>query len=162
MKIEEILETYNTNRLEKSQALYTSIFVIQNRLQNAGEKIQNELSIKQWLLLTMVSVCPESRTLSNIGRLMGCSRQNVKKLVSTLEKKQYIRLIKGSNNSLCIELTDKVEEYGKKIGKTQLAFLELLFKEFSDREIEQFFKMVLKLYSGLEKVEDFSGGANYE
>ena len=108
MKLEDILDEYNNDRLTREQALFTSIFVIQNRIQTAGEKIQNELSMKQWLLITIISVCPKPHTLTNIGRMMGCSRQNVKKLVMVLEEKGYIKAINGSNNSLFIELTDKV------------------------------------------------------
>lgn len=162
MKIEDVVAKYNTDRLTREQALFTSIFIIQNRLQNSGERIQNELSMKQWLLLTMISVCPEPHTLSNIGRLMGCSRQNVKKLITTLEKKGYVIITEGSNNSICVELTNKVNKYSNAIGKKQIELLNLLFQEFSDNEIETLFNMLLKLYSGLGYVESFSGGINYE
>ena len=162
MKIEDVVAKYNTDRLTREQALFTSIFIIQNRLQNSGERIQNELSMKQWMLLTMISVCPEPHTLSNIGRLMGCSRQNVKKLITTLEKKGYVIITEGSNNSICVELTNKVNKYSNDIGKKQIELLNLLFQEFSDNEIETLFNMLLKLYSGLGYVESFSGGINYE
>lgn len=162
MKIEDVVAKYNTDRLTREQALFTSIFIVQNRLQNSGERIQNELSMKQWLLLTMISVCPEPHTLSNIGRLMGCSRQNVKKLITTLEKKGYVIITEGSNNSICVELTNKVNKYSNDIGKKQIELLNLLFQEFSDNEIETLFNMLLKLYSGLGYVESFSGGINYE
>lgn len=162
MKIEDIVANYNTDRLAREQALYTSIFVIQNRLQNSGERIQNELSMKQWLLLTIIRVCPQPHTLSNIGRLMGCSRQNVKKIILTLEKKGYVNTIGGSNNSVCVELTNKVMEYSKEVEQKQIEFLNLLFKEFDNDEIEKLFNMLLKLYSGLGYVEDFSRGVNYE
>ena len=149
MKLEEILDNYNDNNLSREQAIFTSLFVIQNRLQTACEKIQNELSMKQWLLLTIVSVCPTSHTLTNIGRMMGCSRQNVKKLVSILEAKGYIEVVKGNNNSVCIELTDKVNEYSNEIGFKQVKILELLFKDFSEEEI----KLV-------NKVEEYVGEDN--
>ena len=58
-------------------------------MQTAGEKLQTEISMKQWLLLAMTECCPEPRTLTNIGNLMGCSRQNVKKLALALEKKGF-------------------------------------------------------------------------
>lgn len=161
MKLEDILDEYNNDRLTREQALFTSIFVIQNRIQTAGEKIQNELSMKQWLLITIISVCPKPHTLTNIGRMMGCSRQNVKKLVRVLEEKGYIKAINGSNNSLFIELTAKVNEYSKIIGHKQIKFLKLLFSEFSNDEIISFFNMTLKLYSGLKRIEE-GAGVDYE
>jgi DNA-binding MarR family transcriptional regulator len=160
MKLEEILDNYNDNNLSREQAIFTSLFVIQNRLQTACEKIQNELSMKQWLLLTIVSVCPTPHTLTNIGRMMGCSRQNVKKLVSILEAKDYIEIVKGNNNSVCIELTDKVNEYSNEIGFKQIKILELLFKDFSEEETKLFFNMIKKMYSGLKRIEEYVGEDN--
>lgn len=155
MKIEQILQNHNIDKLNREQAIFTSIFVMQNRLQNAGEKIQNDLSMKQWLLLTIISVCQQQHSLSNIGRLMGCSRQNIKKLILTLEKKGYVKILKGRNNSVFVELTDKVDKYSKEIGQKQITFLKTLFQEFNDKQIEQLFNMFLKLYIGIEKVEKY-------
>ena len=95
MKIENLLQEFNVDRISREQAIFSSIFIIQNRIQTAGEKLQKEISMKQWLLLTMASVCPQPKTLSNVGRLMGCSRQNIKKLAIILEKKGFIKLVNG-------------------------------------------------------------------
>ena len=160
MRLEDILDNYNDNNLSREQAIYTSFFVIQNRLQTSGEKAQSELSMKQWLLLTIVSVCPKPHTLTNIGKMMGCSRQNVKKIVNLLEAKEYIEIIEGTNNSLHIELTDKVECYSNEIGYKQMKMLELLFSEFNEIEISSFFKLIQKLYKGLEKVEEYVGDSD--
>ena len=157
MKIEEIIESYNIDRLSRCQVMFTSIFVMQNRIQNASEKMQKELSMKQWLLITIISVCPKPHTLSNIGRMMGCSRQNVKKLVNTLEEKGYVTLEEGTNNSVCVELTNKVYAYLKEVGEKQVTLLNMLFKEFSDEEIETLFKMFTKLYKGINLVENYAG-----
>ena len=79
MKMEALFEKYGCDTLHKEQAVFASIFILQNRLQTAGEKLQTEISMKQWLLLATVECCPGPRTLTNIGELMGCSRQNIKK-----------------------------------------------------------------------------------
>lgn len=160
MRLEDILDDYNNDTLSREQAIYTSFFVIQNRLQTSGEKAQSELSMKQWLLLTIVSVCPKPHTLTNIGKMMGCSRQNVKKIITLLETKGYIEIIEGTNNSLCIELTNKVQSYSNEIGFKQMKMLELLFSEFNDDQIKLFFNMVQKIYIGLEKVEKYVGDNN--
>ncbi|MBR6072404.1 MAG: hypothetical protein IKP77_06230 [Acholeplasmatales bacterium] len=160
MRLEDILDDYNNDTLSREQAIYTSFFVIQNRLQTSGEKAQSELSMKKWLLLTIVSVCPKPHTLTNIGKMMGCSRQNVKKLITLLETKGYIEIIEGTNNSLCIELTNKVQSYSNEIGFKQMKMLELLFSEFNDDQIKLFFNMIQKIFIGLEKVEKYVGDNN--
>lgn len=155
MKTTELFDTYNRDTLHRTQAIFSSIFVLQNRMQTAGEKLQPQISMKQWLLLAMTACCPEPRTLTNIGDLMGCSRQNVKKLVSSLEKKGYVQLVSGSNNSVHIVLTDKVNQHMEEFGERHLQVLKLLFKDFSDKEIKQLFFLYKKLYAGMERVEKY-------
>lgn len=156
MKINELFEKYNCDTLHRMQAIFSSIFVLQNRMQTAGEKLQTEISMKQWLLLSMTQCCPKPRTLTNVGNLMGCSRQNVKKLVSALEKKGFVRLLSGSNNSVCIELTEEVDKYAEEIGERQAKALNLLFSDFTEEEVEQLFTLYAKLYAGIERVESYA------
>lgn len=153
--MKELFASYNCDTLHRTQAIFSSIFVLQNRMQTAGEKLQTQISMKQWLLLAMTACCPEPRTLTNIGKLMGCSRQNIKKLASALEEKGFVRLVSGSNNSVSIELTDKVNEYEKELGERHLQALKLLFEDFSGEEIEQLFCFYAKLYAGMERIEKY-------
>lgn len=156
MKMDEIFEQYKCDTEHRMQAIFSSIFVLQNRMQTAGEKLQTQISMKQWLLLAMAACCPEPRTLTNVGTLMGCSRQNIKKLALALEKKGFIRLLSGANNSVCIELTDKVGQYTEEIGERHLQTLKLLFSDFSEDEIKQLFSLYTKLFAGMERVEKYA------
>ena len=156
MKSEEIFASYNCDTMHRIQAIFSSIFVMQNRMQTAGEKLQTQISMKQWLLLAMAGSCPEPRTLTNVGNLMGCSRQNIKKLTLALEKKGFIRLLSGSNNSVRVEPTDTVQEYSEEGGERHLQSLKLLFEDFSEDEIETLFRLYMKLYAGIERVEKYA------
>ena len=104
----------------------------------------------------MTECCPEPRTLTNIGNLMGCSRQNVKKLALALEKKGFVHLQLSNNNSVLVELTEEVQRYTEEIGERQMKALSLLFSDFSEEEIEQLFFLYSKLYTGLERVENYA------
>lgn len=153
----ELFEKFNCDTQHRMQAIFSSIFVLQNRMQTAGEKLQTEISMKQWLLLAMTEFCPEPRTLTNVGNLMGCSRQNVKKLALALEKKGFVRLLLSNNNSVLIELTEEVRRYAEEIGERHMKALNLLFADFSEEEIEQLFSLYTKLYVGLERMENYAG-----
>ena len=155
MKMDELFEKYDCDTEHRVQAIFSSIFVLQNRMQTAGEKIQTQISMKQWLLLAMTACCPEPRTLTNVGNLMGCSRQNIKKLALALEKKGFVRLLLGGNNSVHIELTDKVGKYAEEMGERHLQSLKLLFSDFSEDEIKLLFQLYAKLYTGMERVEKY-------
>ncbi len=152
----QLFEEYDCDTPHRIQAIFSSIFVMQNRMQTAGEKIQTEISMKQWLLLAMTGSCPEPRTLTSLGTLMGCSRQNVKKLALALEKQGYVRLVLGGNNSVQIELTEKVAEYAKEMEERHAQTLQLLFKDFSEEEIKQLFHLYSKFYAGIERVENYA------
>ena len=156
MKIDEIFEQYNCDTEHRMQAIFSSIFVLQNRMQTAGEKLQTQISMKQWLLLVMTACCPEPRTLTNVGNFIGCSRQNIKKLALALEKKGFVRLLSGENNSVCIELTDKVDQYAEEMGERHLQSLKLLFSDFNEEEIEQLFRIYAKLFAGMERIEKYA------
>lgn len=157
-----LLEEYDCDKMHRMQAIFSSIFVMQNRLQTAGEKIQTEISMKQWLLLAMIAACPKPHTLTNLGSLMGCSRQNVKKLATTLEHKDFVCFADGGNNSVHIELTQKVAGYVSEIEERHAHTLQLLFSEFTDEEIKQLFHLYKKLYTGIEKVENYAKELEYE
>lgn len=157
MKMDKLFEAYNCDTEHRVQAIFSSIFVLQNRMQTAGEKFQTQISMKQWLLLAMTECCPEPKTLTNVGDLMGCSRQNVKKLALALEKKGFVHLCPGRGHSVHIELTNKAYQYDEEMGERHLQFLKLLFADFSEKEIAQLFCLYGKLYAGMEQVEKYAG-----
>lgn len=160
MKIDKIFELYDCNTEQRMQAIFSSIFVLQNRMQTAGEKLQTQITMKQWLLLAMAACCPEPRTLTNVGNLMGCSRQNIKKLALALEKKGFVRLLSSGNNSVQIELTNKVSQYAEEMGERHLQSLKLLFSDFSEDEIKQLFNLYAKLFAGMDRVEKYAEKSN--
>lgn len=160
MKMDEIFESYDCNTEQRMQAIFSSIFVLQNRMQTAGEKLQTQITMKQWLLLAMAACCPEPRTLTNVGNLMGCSRQNIKKLALALEKKGFVRLLSSGNNSVQIELTNKVSQYAEEMGERHLQSLKLLFSDFSEDEIKQLFNLYAKLFAGMDRVEKYAKKSN--
>lgn len=152
----ELFKKFDCDTPHRVQGIFSSIFVLQNRMQTVGEKIQTQISMKQWLLLAMAEHCPEPRILTNLGNLMGCSRQNVKKLALALEKQGFVRLLLGSNNSVRIELTEKVNDYAREIAERHEQTLQILFADFSEEEIEQLFHLYAKLYAGIERVEKYA------
>ena len=151
---------YGNDIIQKQQALFASFFVVQNRLQTLCEKVQTEISMRQWHLLAMTQVCEKPRTLTNIGELMGCSRQNVKNLATALERKGFINFVYGANNSVQIEITEKANKYLMSMCAQQNEILANLFTFLSEKETNKFFFFFFKLLDGLEKVEEYAN--NYK
>ena len=153
--IAQLPNEFDCDTPHRVMALFCSIFIQQNRMQTACEKIQTDMSMKQWLLLAMLEQCPEPKTLTRVGKLMGCSRQNIKKLADALEKKGYLTLTEGANNAVCLEETQKVAAYSAQMDDRRSQVLKLLFADFSEEEIAQFYALHRKLYSGIRRVEEY-------
>lgn len=153
---QNLLEQYDCDTPHRVQALFSGIFIQQNKLQTACEKIQTGLTMKQWLLLAMLECCDEPRTLSNVGRLMGCSRQNVKKLADSLVEKGYLTICSGRNHAVCLNPTGKVAEYSSEMSLRRETALRLLFSDFSEEEIAQLYRLQGKLYAGIAAVEKYA------
>jgi len=157
--MKELYEKFGTGSLTRMQAVFASIFILQNRIQTSYEKAQDDLTMKQWLLLAVVSSCPQPHTLTNVSQYMGCSRQNIKQLAMAMSKKGYVRLILGAQNSVHIELTEKAAGYEKKYSKKHENLLRSLFADFSEEEVSLFYQLYKKLYTGVERIEGQMGSA---
>ena len=154
--MERLFEEFDCDTPHRIMAIFCNIFIQQNRMQTACEKIQTDMSMKQWLMLAMLEQCPEPKTLTNVGKLMGCSRQNIKKLATALEQKGYVTMTEGTNNSICLEETGKVADYSAEMDERRGRVLQLLFADFSEEEIAQFYSLYRKLYAGIERVEEYA------
>jgi DNA-binding MarR family transcriptional regulator len=151
--MKELYKQFEKTSLMQMQAIFASIFILQNRFQTAYEKRQDDLTMKQWLMLTMITICPKPHTLTNVSHYMGCSRQNTKQLAMALSKKGYVRLVLGAQNSVNIEFTEKAAEYENSMGEKHAETLRLLFSDFSEEEILLLYQLYAKLYTGLERIE---------
>ncbi len=159
MNLEELSKSiFSENRNSMERLIFSSIFIHQNKMQTACDKLDSEITMKQWLLLAVVSTFEKPLTLSEIGEIMGCSRQNVKKLANSLEKKGFIKSIpkEFDNRATCILLDKKMNEYILRVGEMQDNVLKILFEDFSEEEIRQYFYLVSKMYSSIEKVEKYT------
>lgn len=149
---------FNKDRASMSNGLFVDLFIQQNRIQTAFDKVSNEISTKQMILLGMTANCPEPKTLTRIGQLMGCSRQNVKQLADTLEKKGFLTLKKGGRRCVCLELTEKAETYYAEMQKTRAEFLDELYSSLNDEELAQLYALQTKLFGSIDNAEEFAMG----
>ncbi|EQF24291.1 marR family protein [Clostridioides difficile CD160] len=157
MDIETLMKKIVVDDESRKQAIFANLFVMQNKLQTACDKLDPELTMKQWLLLALAESIDETVTLTKLGELMGCSRQNVKKLAVALEKKGFVQIEKNEKDSraTCLLTKDRVEEYSERVRDMQIKVLELLFKDFTEKEVEQLFFGIMKLSRGIEYVRDY-------
>ena len=151
--MDEFMSRCDTDRSHRIHSLFAGLFIMQNRLLNAASRNESDISVKQWLLLALMEQAPEQHTLTSLGSIMGCSRQNIKKLALGLEKKGYVRLVPGVGNSVSVVATDKVREYKENVRDERVRLLKLVYEGFSDEEVEELFRLCHKLDRGIARLE---------
>ncbi|MCC0630512.1 MULTISPECIES: MarR family winged helix-turn-helix transcriptional regulator [unclassified Clostridioides] len=157
MDMETLMKKFMIDDESRKQAIFTNIFVMQNKLQTTCDKLDPELTMKQWLLLAITTSVDETLTLTKLGDLMGCSRQNVKKLAIALENKGFVQIDQNEKDSRAASLLvkDKVNEYSEKVRDMQKEILDILFKDFTEQEVEQLFFGMIKLNTGIENIKKY-------
>ena len=99
---------------------------------------------------------PRTANPNEHRKLDGVLKTERKKISVSSRKKGFVHLQLSSNNSVLVELTEDIQRYAEEIGERQMKALSLLFSDFSEEEIGQLFFLYSKLYTGLERVENYA------
>lgn len=156
MNILAFAEDKNLEPLWLKRLSFTSILVGANLLQTLFTKTLNGITSKQWLLLVITQNCPYNPTLSEVGKIMGCSRQNVKQIAEILRKNGYLEFTKqeGDKNTVRLATTEKWGIYCDENGDYTNNILEEIFEDFSEEELGQYFKSFNKVMQNIERVNE--------
>lgn len=162
MEINHMIKEFAGKRENEIRGIFSSISILQNRLQTIFDKTDEVLTLKQFMLLTMIKYSDNKTTLTHLGTLLGSSRQNIKKLATSLEEKGFITISHEVDNkkNTSLSLTQKAEDYAHKISALHTEKLNAIFSDYSDEEIHLFYGLITKLYAGVEREENEGGKGN--
>lgn len=154
-----MIKEFSGKRENEIRGIFSSISILQNRLQTIFDKTDEALTLKQFMLLTMIKYSDKKTTLTHLGNLLGSSRQNVKKLATSLEQKGFITISHEIDNkkNTSLSLTQKAEDYADKVSALHTEKLNGIFSDYSDEEIHLFYQLITKLYAGVEREENEGG-----
>lgn len=155
MNIDDLITKFSDTTENKEKAIFSTLFIAGNKLQTLFDNRIPEVSLKQFMLLSIVRQSKEQLTFTQLGNLLGCSRQNIKKLADVLAKKGFITINQSpfDTRALYICPTDKVNDYFQNSFLEYQKELKYLFEVYTDKEIETLFILLSKLYSGIENLE---------
>ena len=83
----------------RRKAIFSTLFIAGNKLQTLFDNHIPEVSLKQFMLLSIVRQSKEPPTFTQMGNLLGCSRQNIKKVADVLKKKGFITIQKSPRDT---------------------------------------------------------------
>lgn len=148
-------EKFSDTAENQEKAIFNTLFIAANRLQTLFDSHIPELSLKQFMLLSTVRQLERPQTFTYLGSLLGCSRQNIKKLAAALEKKGFITIGQSPDDSraMCIWPTKKAENFFRNEFARYQQELRYLFTVYTKEEIHTLFRLLTKLYAGIDHLE---------
>lgn len=155
MNFKDLTAKFSGSTENRRKAIFSTLFIAGNRLQTLFDNHIPEVSLKQFMLLSIVRQSKEPPTFTQMGNLLGCSRQNIKKVADVLRKKGFITIQKSPRDTraMCICPTEKGNDYFVNDFSEYQEELKYLFEVYTDEEIETLFVLLTKLYSGIENLE---------
>lgn len=155
MNIDELTQKYASSTENQRKAVFSTLFIAGNKLQTLFDNHIPKVSLKQFMLLSIVRQSKEQLTFTQLGNILGCSRQNIKKLADVLMKKGFITIQQSPHDirALCICPTEKVNDFYENEFSEYQEDLKYLFEVYTDKEIETLFILLSKLYAGIENLE---------
>ena len=128
---------------------YATLFSLTNKIQVQGDRYLNGLTSRQLMTMLAITHLPEDhKTLNNIARKLGTTKQSVKQLITIMEKKGYVAAVPSRRDKRAVNI--QITESGRRImiecGESGVKFLADLFHEFTLEEMELLWSLLKKLY----------------
>ncbi len=160
MNYDTLKSKFSGTTENQEKAIFSTLFIAGNKLQTLFDSRIPEISLKQFMLLSLARQSEEPLTFTQLGDLLGCSRQNVKKLAEILMKKGFVTIRQSAldKRAMCVCPTVKGNDYFQKDFSQYRDELKYLFEVYTDQEIETLFLLLSRLYAGIENLERKTAG----
>lgn len=155
MNLDDLTAKFSSSTENQRKAIFSTLFIAGNKLQTLFDNYIPEVSLKQFMLLSIVRQSKEPLTFTQLGNLLGCSRQNIKKLANVLMKKGFITIQQSPHDTraMCIFPTEKADAFYVNDFAEYQEDLNYLFEVYTDKEVETLFILLSQLYAGIENLE---------
>jgi DNA-binding MarR family transcriptional regulator len=144
------------DEMEQKAFVFGSLFALSNRLQVIGDRFDDKLTVKQWLLLAiLIKSGKESLSLGELSSLGGSSHQNTKKMAVLLEKQGFLQLEKSKEDArvLQVRITSFCLDHMKDREEREVAFLTRLFEGISPQTLQNLSSAFSSLARNIEIME---------
>lgn len=155
MELQELIQRFSKTREQQEKAIFSTLFILGNRLQTIFDERIPDITLKQFMLLSLIRQADTQMTFTQLGSMMGCSRQNIKKLAAVLERNGYVTIKKNIADvrAATIVPTPKMYDFFDMIFVNYQKELTYVFEYYSNEELQQLFQLFMRLYEGVECLE---------
>lgn len=161
MELNELSAKFSDTRENRQKAIFSTLFIAGNRLQTLFDARIPGLSLKQFMLLSVARHSPAPMTFTELGQLLGCSRQNIKKLAGVLERKGFVAIQPDPSDARALRVvpTERAEQFFQTEFARYERELRFLFEVYTGEEIAALFRLMTRLCEGIDNLEQKTAGA---
>ena len=141
---------------DQMATIFGGIFVLANKLQILGDRVNDYMSMKQWILIAAITKSEkESLNISELAEVIGTSYQNVKKMALILEKQGFLALKKNPRDAraVLISVTEHCREFFSQREDIEKEFLISVFKGIDKKTISGLYDGLLCLHENIKCLE---------
>lgn len=145
------------DRTEQEEYVFGSILLLANKFQIWGDRLLEEITLKQWFLLLLISKMDlQKPTVKEVADFTGTSRQNVKKMLGLLESEGFVSLRRSQADARAcnVELKQKTFDIFSSYDRLGADSVNKLFSQISDSELDSAANVVKKLLFALEGTDN--------
>lgn len=156
MKLNDLIARYSDTPDHQQKASFSLLFTLANQLQTVFDQTLPDLSLRQFMVLRILQHSENPLSLSEMGAILGCSRQNVKKMASVLESQgllEFVRFDPG-NRTLYLQQTEQSQDWFARVSGPYEKALDTLFSAFSAEETRTFLTLMEKLLQGTRQLKN--------
>lgn len=128
----------NINQYTEEYSIYGMLFSLSNRIQTLGDKEFSDITMKQHFLMVALELFIEAPSLKQMGELIGCSYQNVKRMANQLEKNGYLIIQQDriDKRKLLLVSTGKMNQIAEETKVAASKFLNSLYQDISREDLK--------------------------
>jgi len=136
-------------RRDLERELIVRVFQASNKLQMFIDRSlkDSELTAKQFYFMIFLGTFKEAPTVSDLSKIIGTSRQNVKQLAVKLETNGYIRIEKDGKDQRVTRMyfTEKSRSFWDDRNDNDDRDIKELYERFSDSDLSTTLDVLTKL-----------------
>lgn len=146
------------DQIPNQQFIFGSLFVLANRVDTLLDRALKKFNVssKQWFLsICVASLFDHDPSLKELAKESGSSHQNVKQVALKLQDKNLLELYKDPKDARTtrVKLSEYSNEFWKLSDQDSNEFMNQLFKDISNDELESVRKVFTKLNNNLSEME---------
>ena len=141
--------------ISPQEYIYMAVHMLANRLQILGDRFDPTISSKQWHVLAVISKFDKKQpNIGDVARVLGTSRQNIKKIANILQHRGFIRMEKDKSDkrNILLFLTDQCDEYYKSREQLENEYLASVFSGMDNHSLEGLMSGMSKLLGNIENL----------